>query len=194
MNLLNENIDEIYLDRLEEVGKFYLSKLQRSNDIPLTVSFESLTFWFHENLSKTMKKIQYKMYQKFYLSSELRKKEKLLFSNIKLRSKWLYLTGFGKARTMSSNFLTNGDEIISNPEKVLDSYYGNFSILFEDHQPSPSPYPDWWNLVYQENKNFSYKVWDKLLEEKLQWTSYSILFKASQKTLLLIQKEILVIC
>jgi len=167
--------------RRNELIDYYFRNLKKHEIIPFDIDTTNIENWIEKNLLKKIGKLRLDIHYEDDLISEWKTKEKVLFSDIKKRTSWLNLIGFGKNNDKIPNSLKNNDQIITDPNDIKIKYYQVFAPNFESyfnlnheiyypkiclpnlknicffHAVPPYPQgkkPIWWNHYYQKNSKF----------------------------------------
>jgi len=189
-----EHPQHILIERWKQMLIIYLNNLKKKFIIPNDMNMSKTYSWCNKNLKNKIIEIKFKMKNEDNTKSYY-DKEKILFYNIKERSKWLSFIGMGKERAKISPFLITKDlSSITNPVEIKNIYYNSFSNIFKDSFkfnqiinierkinvpkltiPRPFynlPLPDygnkplWWNRIYHKSyKNISINIWDDLIKQ-----------------------------
>jgi len=179
-------------DRINELLDYYINKLKNGKIIPQHINLFNIFDWIQNELWKIQNDIRLQIYYEDDINQQWKTKEKSLFHNIKDRSKWLQLVGFGKINCSLPNYLKNDNEKIIKPDIIKKIYHDKFAPNFnlqiqlsnDVYFPNviiPSlkdirffhniePYPQgkkpwWWSYYYNRNaKNIKESIWNPLIE------------------------------
>jgi len=127
---INEIPNSIFYERWIQLANFYLIKLKKEKIITNDISLKNINEWIELNLSNVISNLFKNINVQDNNTQRRKVQEKYLFRDIKKRTQWLSLLGFGKNILKLPSSLLDKSETITDPTEINQIYYNQFSPLF----------------------------------------------------------------